>query len=1309
MAAYFWVGGSGTWDSTTTTHWATSSGGSGGAGVPTSGDSVTFDSASNSPSTAYTVTMGTGAVCLNMSMTGPTTGQVTWAGTTDMSVYGNFTLSGTGTNTGVSATYTGTLTFAGSATQTVTTNGVTINGSIVASGSGSFTISGAFTCSGSYTSSGTKATDFGITTATFSSVTFGATSSSLSFGTVGLVLTGSGTCFSETVSRGSIIYYGTSVISATSSSPKTMSFYPSNTYPGINQGGTGALTVTTSTGTGKINLDGCTFKNSVQPATILVTGGLTIGSIGKLQLNGTAGNLVTLSSTNTTPVTLESFDVGVQIASYCSVSYMTGSNTSYLGGTGVLWRFLNSTNGGNNTNVTFASQYYWVGGTGTWNNSSTTNWSLTSGGAGSAGVPTAADDVYFDTASASPSTAYTVTMGTSASCFNMTMSGPTTGQVTWAGSTAMSIYGSMTLSGTATNGGINRTYSGAITFAGTYTGFTVTTNGVLMYVGTITFNGVGGSWTLGSAITSNAIVLTNGTFDTSTSNYAVTLASFASNNSNTRTLKLNASTWTVTGGGDVWNIATSTGMTLTPGTSTINLSGVGNAYFGGLTYYNVVLNSGNIDTISYNILDTGTNTFNTFTFNSASAAPSLNTLTLSGNINTATLGLNNTGAITRTIRLNVFSDTPGTARTLTVSSSVSIGVVDFRDITFAGLYAPYSSTYSGDCGGNSGLTFPAAKTVYWNLAGTQNWSATGWATSSGGTPAAANFPLAQDTVIFDNTGSVGTVTIDKNWNIGTVDMSGRTSAMTLVISTSPIIYGLWGNGSGTTLSGTGTLTFSNRSTKTINSAGKTFTQLMIIDAPGGGVQLLTNNLTSSAGDYTLTLTRGTLDLNNLTFSGSSFYSSNSNTRTIAFGTSGQITCTGSTGWFTGIVTNLTVTGTAVVNLTSASTAASTGSPTEANAISFNITNYTGTTLSFPGTIGGAFKSVNFTGSTGTWLNFNGVNGGVTCYGNVTLATGMTTGTQTASLTFAATSATNTITTNGVTINFPIIINGSGLTVTPIGALTSSSSITLTNGVFGYPSTSYALTVSSFTAAAGNGIYYGSGTWTITGSTFTLSGTPSFTSSSTGHRISMTSASTKTFVGATSGGFTNTILEQAGAGTLTISGTNTFADIQASSLPSTIIFPASVTTTVSAFTAKGTAGNLLTLQSSSSGSQFTLSKSSGIVLVDYLSLKDSNAIGGAQWRAGLNSTIVSNVSGWLLFGLPTQIRVSINSSGVLFVPGFNQLDEVSKSINSVDNNAVYSNLFDETQSLDYNGIPVVQRKTADGQLLVSGYFDETTLQ
>jgi len=39
---------------------------------------------------------------------------------------------------------------------------------------------------------------------------------------------------------------------------------------------------------------------------------------------------------------------------------------------------------------------YWVGGNGTWDGASTTNWSTTSGGASGASVPTSADSVFFD-------------------------------------------------------------------------------------------------------------------------------------------------------------------------------------------------------------------------------------------------------------------------------------------------------------------------------------------------------------------------------------------------------------------------------------------------------------------------------------------------------------------------------------------------------------------------------------------------------------------------------------------------------------------------------------------------------------------------------------------------------------------------------------------------------------------------------------------------------------------------------------------------------------------------------------------------
>ena len=55
--------------------------------------------------------------------------------------------------------------------------------------------------------------------------------------------------------------------------------------------------------------------------------------------------------------------------------------------------------------------YYWVGGSGTWDNANTTNWSASSGGAGGSGPPNNADTVNFDSNSG---TAAVVTVASTA-------------------------------------------------------------------------------------------------------------------------------------------------------------------------------------------------------------------------------------------------------------------------------------------------------------------------------------------------------------------------------------------------------------------------------------------------------------------------------------------------------------------------------------------------------------------------------------------------------------------------------------------------------------------------------------------------------------------------------------------------------------------------------------------------------------------------------------------------------------------------------------------------------------------------------
>jgi hypothetical protein len=1311
--AYYWVGGSGTWDNTSNTHWSLTSGGAGAQGPPTSADDVVFDT--NSNATAYTVTMGTGAVCYNMNMSGPTTGQVTWAGSTAMSIYGSMTLSGTAANGGVNATYaSGTLTFAGvssgltiatngvnllcnitfngsgatwtllnnttsgssgvnrafvhntgtinfnnfswshiggfqsnsglsrgysfgttgafnfspgitnnsfnmssftgvtvtgtssvninpnglsmngwisnptaaqalnvnysgsgsmsinlgtagynnltftgftgtyngsvaheifgnltfssgmtftsaganwtfdgTGTQTVTTNGITIDFPIIASSSGSFTIAGALTSSSTYTCSGTKATDFGYTTATFSSVTLGS-SGFLSIGTVGLVLTGSGTCFSDTVSRSSIISYTNSAISATSASAKTMSFLNGNAYVNIKQAGAGALTLTTSTGTGTINLNSADITNTVSPATILITGGLTVDGLKSLNLNGTSGNLVTLGSTNTTPVTLRSYDKGIQTSTYCYVSYITGSNTSTLGGTGVLWRFLNSTNVVGNTNLTFASKYYWVGGSGTWDESTTTNWSLTSGGSGGAGVPTAADDVIFN--SASNATSYTISSSGSPACFNVNASGPASGTVTFP-IVFPDLYGSCTLSAT----GIDPI--SYFTMRPAYPA-TLTSNGTYI----VNFSNVGTAIvSLGSALTiSSGYGQSNTGAGLDTKGYNVTVSQYVQIDSGT-ILTLNGSTFTLTDNSSSVGFNVNSGATINAGSSTLNIGGFGGngpfpIYLGGKTWYNVVLNYSNSSNITFNILDTGTNTFNTFTYNGASAAPSFNQLVLSGNITCTTLNLNN-GSAAATNRLFVRSDTIVTSRSIAGASSyLTPNYCDFRDISATNTNFTFNNATVGNCGGNGGaLTFVAGKTVYWNGLTGGSWTDNEWATSSGGSVAAANFPLAQDTAILDNTGlNVGQVINIEYVNIGSINASGLTKAITLnygITNTSSFVGNLSLSSSVTLTGSTGAIIiFYGPAAQTISASGATISNICF--SIYNSLKLLSALTTTTSYWNSFAHYVGTLDLNGYTLTTPFFYSSGTGTRAIALN-SGSMTVTG--------------------------------------------------------------------------LDY---------------------------------------------------------------------------------STYYAFDCSTTT-------------------NLTVTGTAT---------ISMTNGSTKTFQGG-SKSWGN--LVQGGAGTMIVTGSNIFTNISNSVQPTTISFTADTTQTVTSFGVKGTAGNLMTLNSTTPGTRFTISQASGKNILSYLSIQDSNVTGGAKFFAGTTSTNVSNNLGWI-FANPAN-PLSINSAGILSTPNvFDETQTLSSDGKPVAERTTLlsyqiSGILDETQPLTYNGKTVAKRIDKNGNLYVSGYLDEVTPQ
>lgn len=88
MALRFWVAGDGNWDASTTTHWASSSGGAGGASVPGSGDTVILDGGSATGGTGTSA--GGGAVisvtaAINVNTLTFSGGTGAFAGTLDFS------------------------------------------------------------------------------------------------------------------------------------------------------------------------------------------------------------------------------------------------------------------------------------------------------------------------------------------------------------------------------------------------------------------------------------------------------------------------------------------------------------------------------------------------------------------------------------------------------------------------------------------------------------------------------------------------------------------------------------------------------------------------------------------------------------------------------------------------------------------------------------------------------------------------------------------------------------------------------------------------------------------------------------------------------------------------------------------------------------------------------------------------------------------------------------------------------------------------------------------------------------------------
>lgn len=542
---------------------------------------------------------------------------------------------------------------------------------------------------------------------------------------------------------------------------------------------------------------------------------------------------------------------------------------------------------------------------------------------------------------------------------------------------------------------------------------------------------------------------------------------------------------------------------------------------------------------------------------------------------------------------------------------------------------------------------------YW-VGGSASWDATAgtkWALTSGGAGGQA-VPTASDDVFIDSGSGAVTVTVAASSVCRNLSFTSGAGAFagTFTGTSALAISGNFTLVAGMTYSYTGALTFNSTTSQTITSAGKAINNNVTFNGAGGS-WALQDNVTVSSGRV-ITLTAGTIDLNDKILSVPTITASNTNVRGIAFGTSGKcvITTTSGNAWLFTDSTNASFTGTTRVEFTPPSTStsrnvynSSTAGFGETNTVNMYFT--TGTdTINFRGRA----RVLDFTGFTGT---LSSAVQGLIVYGDFTLNSGMTIAATTFGFSLAGSSGTQSFTSNGVTIDAPLLIESTGATVTLVdnAALAASRRLTLTSGTLNLAGKTFSANqfVSTGTSsrtlnfgANGKVTIFGSGTtaWQVTGSNVTFSGTGT---------VDMTSASAKTFAG---GSFTYPFtLNQGGTGDLTVSGNNTFYDVTATitaTSAASILFTAGSTQTVTQFTASGASGKLLTLNSSSAGSTFTLSDSSGYNSVSYCSIKDSIATGGATWLSYTSNGNVDggNNTGWdfsapdvVSYTAPIQLR------------------------------------------------------------------------
>ena len=569
MADRFWIGDTG--NTNDTANWSTSSGGAGGASIPTLVDNAIFDNNSFS-TTGLTVTVNAAFSCFNLDFSA-VTNNPTFAGNQTLNIYGSMTLSAS-----MSWTFFGTTYFRATTSQTITTNGINLRSNTYFNGNGgTWTLQDDYTMNLSGRSTYLQAghLDLNDQLMTFSG-TFTITSSSvkeLSLGSQGItintydwnVATTTNLTFNKETGtincggnfKGAGLTYGDVVIG-----------------PVVSRSITGENTFANLTINGGTNNGASYFFEDNQTITGTFTVSANTEVYRVLIAAGTDNN--NLSST---PITITANAVSIDYADFSGIT-ASGASTPW---TGTLLGDV-----GLNTNITFrtADDYYWIGDTG--NHIDGSKWSLLSGGAAASAYPVCHDNIIFDANSFS-TTGQTVTMDGRRPCTNMTFSG-VTNSPTFAFS-IIELLGNVILDSSVTYPA-----TGQVRFMGPTTGTRqLTTNGATLY--SLTMNLTQGTLQLQDDLTlftsTGGVINYNGTFDAN--DFDLDIPYFNASGSNAKVVYMGSGTWTLFGTTTLFNVGSTTNTTVYAETSVINITidnGTDRNFYIGS---NVTLNEVNFD------------------------------------------------------------------------------------------------------------------------------------------------------------------------------------------------------------------------------------------------------------------------------------------------------------------------------------------------------------------------------------------------------------------------------------------------------------------------------------------------------------------------------------------------------------------------------------------------------------------------------------------------------------------------------------------------------------------------------------------